>query len=205
MTTFKLTARVAVATVALAAGACLFGSQVMAGAYDYGYAPAYGYPVSSGSVCPSGQCYPSTYVPSYSTYSAGYAPAVTYGTVTYGTGTCPNGNCGSCPNGRCSTCPNGRCGSCANGRCSTCPNGTCRSGKCPVDCPNGQCGSGWDRDLGAARSESRVRTHYRPEFSRDRDADDFPPSSRFERRPVRRYEPVGSERSHGNLESPFYN
>src|SRR6202035_222025 len=138
MTKMQLAAGLAVAVLAFAAA-----HEVRADGYDYGYGPVYtGYPVSSGTICPNGQCSGSCYSPTYTTTSY-----PVYSTPSYTTQSCPNGSCGRCRNGSCGSCANGSCrlpGQCSDGRCrrgrrGTCPNGECERGNCSGDCPNGRC------------------------------------------------------------------
>jgi hypothetical protein len=184
--TFALTA-----SMALTALAMVGGSQAFAGAYDYSYGPSYGpvysYPVSNGSVCPncpSGQCYPSVYSPTYATYGSSTCP------------TCPNGTCGAngmCGSGRCGTCPSGVCRS---GNCSgNCPNGQCQSGLCP----NGQCGSGY-RGLSGSSGPSYTRPDYATPYSSPSNGYPAPRASRGIGSDYGRY-----DRSNTTMESPFYN
>jgi hypothetical protein len=207
MRTLKFTAIAAVAVLGTA-----FASSAHGGVYDYSYAPSYGgYPVSSAPACPSGQCYPSVTMPSYSytpSYSlTSYGTGTTYGTgAIYGPSTCPNGNCGSCG-------PNG---CCANGRCGTCPSGTCRSGNCPAGCPNGNCSTGSCPNGNCPNGQcSGVR--YR-DSGRSLDAPSYTqpdlgtPSAQYAPtswsrtpRSSRNYDADRRDRLNDNLESPFYN
>jgi hypothetical protein len=177
MTKMQLGAGLAVAVLAFAAA-----HEVRADGYDYGYGPVYGgYPISSGTTCPNGQCSGSCYSPTYTTTSY---PA--YSSPTYTTQTCPNGSCGTCGNcrnGSCGlngSCANGSCGSCANGtcglrgqcsdgscsgRCGTCPNGECERGNCSGNCPNGQCTTRY-RGTGDSLSRPDSPRYDRPDYGR---------------------------------------
>ncbi len=183
------------AAVVAAVLSCVIVGQAKGGAYDYGYGAVYSpYPVGAGTYCPSGQCYPTIYAPTYPTYTVG-SP--------YGTSTCPSGSCGAggyCTNGRCTGCPSGNCPSArGNGPCGTCPSGSCANGRCTSDCPNGQCTTRYrpaSRNLSSAPISSP-----RPDF------EDEPPRPLEFRSPraTQRYVPSRYERTNGNLESPFYN
>jgi hypothetical protein len=209
--------RLATAAVAVATLAAMTGSAAWADGYDYPYAPVY-VPYSAGSYyCPSGNCYPGAYAPSYSTY---YGPAACPGgncatggcaggrCTTCPTGTCTSGTCptGTCPTGTCpsGTCPSGRClsGSCSSGTCpsGSCPSGACQYGNCSSTCPNGQCTTRYNRvrraapDDGTASDDSQFDpgVHVGPTPS-------FPAP-----RPIRLSSPRDN-RYEDNQESPFYN